>query len=116
MKITLHPTEPKYINKKLNLVFRYVVSGTTEELADFKAVKGENYREGKNKEPLFFTTRGIGQTGILRKTTDGKDYVIDDTEAAMFQSLASQYGADYAKLKMHNMLPENQTIPVEEKK
>ena len=115
MKITLHPTEQKYINAKKNLVFRYIVTGTPEELADYKAVKGAFVREDTQKNILFFTTRGIGQEGQLRKTSDGKDYVVDDTEEAMFASLAKQYGIEWACVKMNKALP-GQAIPVVEEK
>ena len=113
MKITLHKTSPKYINAKGNVVFRYVVSGTEQELADYKAVKGDLYREDKDtKEPLFFTTRGIGAEGNILKTSDGKDFIIDDTEEAMFAALAKQYGVEWACIKMNKRLP-NQPVHVQ---
>ena len=97
MNITIHPTAPKYVNKKGNTVFRYIVKGTPAELLEYKAIKGENHREDTIlKEPLFFSTRYAGNKAELRKTSDGKDVVVDDTEMVMFQSLVAQYGIDTA--------------------
>lgn len=99
MKIQIHPISPKYINKKGNTVFRYIVKGTEAELKEYVAVKGEMARiDEATKEPLFFTTRYIGKFGELRKTSDGKDFVADDTEMVMFKSFVEQYGIDTAKV------------------
>jgi hypothetical protein len=110
LKITLHPTSPKYVNAKGNVVFRYNVSGTPEALAEYKLIKGEFYREDeKTKTPLLFTTRGIGAEGTILKTADNKDYVIDDSEEAMFASLVKQYGVEWACIKMNKPMP-NQLV------
>lgn len=123
LKIKIHPTQPKYVNAKGNIVFRYIVEGTEAQLADYKAVKGDFYREDKvTKQPLHFTTLAGGDVEELRKTSDGKDFVIDDTEAARFQSLVAQHGIEWACITMNKPLPQremvkvNATVPVIEEK
>lgn len=112
MKAIIHPTAPKYVNKKGNTVFRYIVKGTEAELKDYLAVKGENHRLDETlKEPLMFSVRYAGKSAELRKTSDGKDFVIDDTEAVMFQSLVAQYGIDTAKVIWEK---DNMKVPVQE--
>ena len=112
MNIIIHPTAPKYVNKKGNTVFRYIVKGTPEELAAYKAAKAENFREDeKTKDVLFFTTRYAGKKAELRATSDNKDFVIEDTEIVMFQSLVNQYGIDVAKVIWEK---DNQKVPVQE--
>ena len=108
MNIIIHPTAPKYTkmgtdkqgNPIARTVFRYIVKGTKEELADYATVKGAEKHKLDDvlKEPLFFTVRYMGKNGKLRKTSDGKDFVADDTEISMFQSLVQQYGIDVAKV------------------
>lgn len=114
LKIKIHPTQPKYVNGKGNIVFRYLVEGTEAELADYKAVKGEAfYREDKVlKQPLFFTSRAGGDVEELRKTSDGKDFTIDDTEAARFQSLVAQHGIEWACITMNKPLPQREMVKV----
>jgi hypothetical protein len=119
MNLIIHPTAPKYTkmgtdkqgNPIARTVFRYIVKGTPEELKDYAAVKGEKHKtDDILKEPLFFTVRYMGKNGKLRKTSDGKDFVADDTEIAMFQSLVNQYGIDVAKVIWEK---DNQKVPVE---
>ena len=111
MNIIIHPTAPKYVNKKGNTVFRYIVKGTPAELLEYKAIKGENYREDeKTKDVLFFSTRFAGKKAELRKTSDGKDVVVDDTEMVMFQSLVAQYGIDTALFMWKK---DSNTVPVQ---
>lgn len=113
LKITIHPTSPKYVNAKGNVVFRYNITGTPEALAEYKTIKGTNYREDeKTKVPLFFTTRGIGAEGTILKKSDNTDYVIDDSEESMFASLVKQYGVEWACIKMNKPLP-NQLVAKE---
>lgn len=114
LKIKIHPTQPKYVNGKGNIVFRYIVEGTEAELADYKAVKGEAfYREDKVlKKPLYFTTLAGGDVEELRKTSDGKDFTIDDTEAARFQSLVAQHGIEWACITMNKPLPQREMVKV----
>lgn len=101
MKATLHPTAPMY-TKNGKPVYRYLISGTTAELKDYKAVKGEFHRiDEQHKQPLMFTTNYFGKTAELRKIEkqDGtSDFVVNDDEMRMFASLAKQYGIDTAKV------------------
>lgn len=101
MKITKHPTAPMYKSAKGNDVFRYIVSGTPEELAAYKTAKDSFYREDEAlKQPLFFSSRNVGKEAELRKTSDGKDFVVNDDELRAFASLVKEYGIDVAKWKM----------------
>ncbi len=112
MNIIIHPTAPKYVSKKGTTVFRYIVKGTPAELLEYKAIKGENHREDTIlKEPLFFSTRFAGKKAELRKTSDGKDVVVDDTEMVMFKSLVAQYGIDTAVFMWKK---DKQEVPVQE--
>lgn len=113
MHIEIHPTQPKYVNAKGNIVFRYLVKGTEAELKEYKTVKGDFFREDKvTKDPLFFTPRAGGNKEEIRKTSDGKDYVIDDTEAARFQSLVAQHGIEWACITMNKPLPQREKVTV----
>lgn len=65
-------------------VFVFTVSGSDEELADYKSVKGNYYREDSTtKEPLFFSssTNGVTLGGSIEliKNYDGNDYIVDNT-------------------------------------
>jgi hypothetical protein len=109
MNITIHPTAPKYTSKAGNEVFRYIVKGSLEEIADFKKVKAPFFADKQcavdkvTGEPLFFSTTELVGEIPLRKGKTKKnedDYVIDVTEGQMFMSLVKQYGVEYAEFKM----------------
>lgn len=101
MKATKHPTAPMYTSKSGKTMFRYIVSGTPEELAEYKKIKGEFYREDEAlKQPLFFSTVNVGKEIDLRKTKDEKDFVVNDDEIRAFASMAQRYGLDTAKWMM----------------
>jgi hypothetical protein len=72
-------------------VFVYAVTGTDEQLAQFKANQGPNYRESDDGEPLWFTTRVAGQKPKLLFTSKGA-VVADMSAFDQAHSLASQYG------------------------
>lgn len=106
-----------YRNQKGNTVFVYAVSGNADQLAKFKAAQGEYYREDENKNPLWFTTRCVGETGKLIITTNNK--VVPDMSAYdQAASLAAQYGGNFGQelarvatekiMGIHNTQPEAQ--------
>lgn len=69
MKIKFHGA---YVSKKGTSTFRYTVQGTKEELANYKKVQGDNYREDETtKEPLFFSIRRVPDNTPLAATRDG---------------------------------------------
>lgn len=91
MKIKLSRS---YTSKQGNKVFVYSVAGTEAQLAEFETAQGENHRkDDKTGEPLWFTTRCVGNSGTLIITTNGK--VVPDMSAFdQAASLAKQYGGN----------------------
>jgi hypothetical protein len=82
------------------LVFRYSVSGTTEEIEQYKEAIGDNLVLDDNTgKPLYFTTRYVADNIKLLITSEGK-VATDDTEIAKLQSLVETYGVDVARLMM----------------
>jgi hypothetical protein len=72
MKIQFHGA---YVSKKGTATFRYTVQGTKEELANYKKVQGENYREDEaTKSPLFFAIKRYSDNTELSLTRDGKRF------------------------------------------
>ena len=86
-----------YRSKNGNPTFVYAVSGNTEQLAAFKTAQGEYYREDTvTGEPLWFTTRSVGQVGSLIITTKG-NIVPDMSAFDQAASIASQYGGNFGQ-------------------
>jgi len=83
-----------YRSTKGNTVFRYAVTGSKEQIDAYKAAQGDNYREDEaTGQPIWFTTRFIGNTGTLIHTTNGK--IVPDMSAyEQAASLAKQFGGD----------------------
>jgi hypothetical protein len=91
MKINLTRS---YRSKNGNTVFVYAVSGTTEQLKQFAAAQGDNHRvDEATGTPLWFTTRCVGQTGMLIITSNNK-VVPDMSQYDQADSLAKQYGGN----------------------
>jgi hypothetical protein len=83
-----------YRSKNGNATFVYVVKGNATDLEAFKAAQGEYFREDEKGQPLWFTTRCIGNTGKLIITTNGN--VVPDMSAFdQAASLAEQYGGNF---------------------
>ncbi len=100
-----------YRSQKGNTVFVYTGSGSENQIEAYKAAQGDNYRETENGEPLWFTTRCIGNTGTLIITDKGK--VVPDMSAfEQAASLAKQYGgnfgAELAKASVAHLLAGNE--------
>jgi len=94
MNVSLQRT---YRSKNGNATFVYKVSGSATDLAAFKAAQGEYYREDTNTgDPLWFTTRCIGQSGKLIITTNG-NIVPDMSAFDQASSIASQYGGNFGQ-------------------
>jgi hypothetical protein len=79
MKINYLNSYPKRgKNNKLVDVFVYGVDGTEQELAEYKRVKAEQYREDKDTGvPLFFSLNYVGEVCPLIITSNGN--VVADT-------------------------------------
>lgn len=105
MKITFakRPLNP-YTSRNGNTVFVYHVSGTTEELAAYKASKSTFYKEDDKaaNAPLFFTTSACGNSAELVKTSKG-EYVANMSKEKTFASLEEQFGTTIAKEKFAEM-------------
>lgn len=83
-----------------NRVFRYVVSGSPEDIKRYEEIQGENLRlDDETGKPVFSTTRYISDNIKLIFTQNDK-VVVDDTEVSKLQSLIDQYGVDVARLIM----------------
>jgi hypothetical protein len=85
-----------YKSKNGNVVFVYAVTGTPEQLEQFRAAQGDNFREDDNGNALWFTTRCIGNTGSLIITTKG-NIVPDMSAFDQANSLAKQYGGNFGQ-------------------
>jgi hypothetical protein len=84
-----------YRSQKGNTTFRYEVSGTPEQIEEYKAVQGEFFREDTTTgKPLWFTTRFCGNSGtlILAGKEGAKRYVPDMSAFEKADSLAKQFG------------------------
>lgn len=86
--------ERSYRSRNGNVTFVYKVSGSATDLAKYKEIQGEHYREDESKNPLWFTTRCIGNSGKLIITTNNK-VVADMSEFDQAASLAQQYGGNF---------------------
>ena len=103
MKITFKRQyrKPAEGEKPSSMVFVYGINGTPEQIAEYKKVKGDKFREDKDtKEPLFFGNR-LAPSGstVVKTEKDGKiDWRIDTTEADQIKSFMEQgYAYEHAK-------------------
>ena len=88
MKLTFNGA---YVSRKGTATFRYFVQGTKEELAQYKQVQGENYREDEEtKTPLFFSIKGYPENTELALRKDGTRF--------------------YAKTELLESIVENQVV------
>lgn len=85
-----------YRSKNGNPTFVYSVAGSKEDLASFKKAQGSYYREDEDKNPLWFTTRYIGEDGVLIVTSNG-NIVPDMSEYDKQASLVAQYGGNFGE-------------------
>ena len=87
--------------KPSRMVFVYALTGTPEQIADYKAIKGDKFREDKDtKEPLFFGNRlAPSGSAVVKTEKEGKiDWRIDSTEADQIKSFMDQgYAYEHAK-------------------
>jgi hypothetical protein len=84
-----------YRSKNGNATFVYTVKGNKADIAAFTEAQGDYYREDDTSgQPLWFTTRCIGQTGKLIVTTNG-NIVPDMSAFDQASSLAEQYGGNF---------------------
>lgn len=79
--LTIKSKSNQYTKAGGSVVFVYVLTGSKEELADYKTVQATNYRENEQKEPLYFTNQPCTVGTQLTKTTKGTFVVQRDLEA-----------------------------------
>lgn len=81
-----------------NPVFVYVLTGTKEELAEYKTLQATNYRENDAKEPLFFTSRPANIGDTVAKTNTNRFTIQRDLEAEV-ASIETAKNAALGKLQ-----------------
>ena len=86
-----------YRSKNGNPTFVYQVSGQKADLEAFKKAQGEYYRVDADGNPLWFTTRFIGEEGKLIITNNG-NVVPDMSEFDKQASLVAQYGGNFGEI------------------
>jgi hypothetical protein len=86
-----------YRSKNGNATFVYAVAGQKSDLEAFKKAQGDYYRESEEGEPLWFTTRFIGDEGNLLITSNG-NVVPDMSEFDKQASLVAQYGGNFGDI------------------
>lgn len=94
MKVTCVRT---YRSKNGTPTFVYTVAGSKEQLEAFKKAQGDYYREDDDKNPLWFTTRYVGEEGVLMITSNG-NVVPDMSEFDKQASLVAQYGGNFGDI------------------
>lgn len=106
MKITFKPStnaNPNpYRNRTTGKVgYIYNVSGTAEEIAEYKKLKGDFYREDSvTKTPLHFENSFIGVEAPLIKNAKGDKFFANTGEQDIFAELAKKGGMEYAHAEM----------------
>jgi len=83
-----------YRSQNGNTVFVYGISGSEEELAQYKTIQGENHRvDDETGAPLWFTTRFAGDSAKMIITQNG-NVIADMAEFDKAKSLVEQYGGN----------------------
>lgn len=94
--------------RKMEDRFRYVVTGTQEELQKYEEIKGEYHRTNEDGEPLFFSQNFLGQTCELKFTLEGDKVYPDTSELDIAKNLISQndgaLATEMAKLVANHLL------------
>lgn len=103
MKATFNNSYPKKAkNGNMIDVFVYHVSGTEQELSDYKTVRGAQYREDSvTGAPLFFSLNYVGEVCDLMITTNG-NVVADTSNLRKANNLVQQY--DFLKEQLASQL------------
>lgn len=92
------------IIKPSKLMFVYAVKGDEKQNAEYKAIKGELFREDKDsKEALFFTQRYADTKAVIVKSKDGKDWNIHNEDMELLANLTAQHGIEVAQVLMAKM-------------
>lgn len=106
MKITLDKNtavngpNPYTSRETRKTMFRYIISGTPQELEAFKKTKGVHYRENAAKEPLLFSQTLYSNDTELRANKEATNYYVDDTEQRIYAQACKEGGAEFAAQKV----------------
>ena len=71
-------------------VFRYVVSGSQQEIEQYQETQGVSYREAESGQPLFFGNSFAGANVNLIKTANNR-YVIDTSAFAQAEGMLGNF-------------------------
>ena len=103
-----------------NVVFVYKVTGSKQQMEQYKTAQGEYYTEDAKDGILWFSPQFVGQSVELLITSKGK-VVADMSKFDMAQSLVNQYqgalGAEIAKQAVSMLLGSEfgpQSVPASE--
>jgi hypothetical protein len=97
---------------KGKLRFKYKVTGTKEELADFETSRGDFFIKDDDGTPLFNSLNYVGKSTNLVKTQDGR-YIADTSALDTANSLAEQFpflAAELAKDTLKSVMGVNATV------
>jgi hypothetical protein len=78
-------------------IFIYSLTGTDEELIDYKSSAGVNYRTEENK-PLFYTQYYLGKYDSLKKHTKKGHYFPLNQEFLEIKCITEKYGGNCYKI------------------
>lgn len=103
-----------YRSKNGNVTFVYGVTGSDADLKAYKKAQGSYYREDENGQPLWFTTRCIGDNGSLIITSTGKivpDMSEFDKQASLVEQFGGNFGQELAKHAVAQLLGSKTATP-----
>jgi hypothetical protein len=97
MKITLQGTYRRKNDGKI--MYRYTVSGSESELALYKVIQGNNFREDEESgKMLYFTSDPmVGNVAELAFNRENTNVYVKNDERLKMESLAQFYKVDMAQ-------------------
>ena len=84
-------------------IFRYTVSGSQQEIAEYQEAQGVYYREHDNGQPLFFSNTFAGTTVNLVKTSENR-YIVDTSAFAQAEGMLSNFANAEMRAAMASVL------------
>lgn len=88
-------TKITHYKKNDKIVFVYAVTGTDEEIALYKSIKGDNYKEDSNTgKPLYWSSQFYQPDTKLVFNFDKTGVYADTSEFDEAAALAKQYGGN----------------------
>lgn len=80
----------EYRSAKGNLVYRYLMTGTEEQLQMYKDAQGEFFTANEEGTPIYFSTKFYGKVITLGFTSKGKIFV-DNSVNDRAANIVGQY-------------------------